>query len=83
MSAVTTPAAPRGFLTVAEAADLLRCSEPTIRRRIRDRELAAVKLGPGRSVIRIPRAALEAWLVSHSNPSGNSPEGSKQGEHHG
>jgi excisionase family DNA binding protein len=64
MSAVTTPDAPSEFLTVAEAAELLRCSEPTIRRRIRDRELTAVKLGPGRSVIRIPRGAIGAWLLA-------------------
>jgi excisionase family DNA binding protein len=56
------PTADHEFLTVAEVARLLQCSEPTVRRRIRDGELPAVKLGRGRSVLRVPRAALEAWL---------------------
>jgi excisionase family DNA binding protein len=52
------------YLKVFEVAEELRCSEPTVRRRIRSGELAAVKLGTGRnSAIRIPRTALDAWLT--------------------
>jgi len=47
------------YLTVAEVAALLRCSEPTIRRRIRDGALPAVQLGGPHSSVRIPRAAFE------------------------
>ena len=47
------------YLTVAEVAALLRCSEPTIRRRIRDGSLPAVQLGGAGSAVRIPRAAFE------------------------
>jgi excisionase family DNA binding protein len=49
-------------MTVAEAAMECRCSGWTIRRRIAAGELAAVQLGGPGSPIRIPRAALEAWL---------------------
>ena len=62
MSAVTNQEHKGGFLTVAETADLLRCSEPTVRRRIRDGQLPAVKLGRGRSAIRIDAAELAEWL---------------------
>ena len=52
------------YLTVAEVAEELRCSEPTVRRRIRSGELVAVKLGAGRNcAVRIPRVALDAWLA--------------------
>ncbi len=65
MSVLTPSDQSDGYLTVAEVAAELRCSEPTIRRRIRAGELPAVKLGTGRnSSIRIPRAALDAWLFS-------------------
>ncbi|HZN89443.1 MAG TPA: helix-turn-helix domain-containing protein [Thermoleophilaceae bacterium] len=47
------------YLTVAEVAALLRCSEPTIRRRIRDGALPAVQLGGPHSAVRVPRAAFE------------------------
>jgi excisionase family DNA binding protein len=55
----------RAYLTIPEAALLLRCSAPTIRRRIASGELPAVKLGSAPNAgIRIPRAAFEAWLYS-------------------
>jgi excisionase family DNA binding protein len=60
--APTTPEDASAYLTVAEVAAELHCSEPTVRRRIRDGELPAVKLGHGRSVLRVSRVALEAWL---------------------
>jgi excisionase family DNA binding protein len=63
MTVLTSPSYSGAYLTVAEVAEELRCSEPTIRRRIRDGELPAVKLSAGRnSAIRIPRAGLDAWL---------------------
>jgi excisionase family DNA binding protein len=52
------------YLTVAEVAAKLACSEPTVRRRIRDGELPAVQLGRPGSAVRVPRAALEAWLYA-------------------
>lgn len=58
------------LLTVAEAAVELRCSAPTIRRRIREGDLPAARLGRGRSVLRIPRAGLQAWLWSEGETRG-------------
>jgi excisionase family DNA binding protein len=60
---MTTAEDTREYLTVAELAEKLRCSEPTIRPRIASGELLAVKLGQGRnSAIRVPRDAVVAWL---------------------
>jgi excisionase family DNA binding protein len=64
MNLVTTPDHQREYLTVAEVAAELACSEPTVRRRIREGELPAVRLGPPGSGLRIPRAVLTAWLWS-------------------
>jgi excisionase family DNA binding protein len=64
MTVLTTADNQRAYLTVAEVAAELACSEPTVRRRIRGGELPAVQLGGDRSPVRIPRAALEAWLWS-------------------
>ena len=64
MTVMTIPDQPRAYLTVAEVAAELACSEPTVRRRIRAGEIPAVQLGGERSPVRIPRAALEAWLWS-------------------
>ena len=59
---------PDHFLTVGETARLLRCSEQTVRRRIREGELPAAKLGSGRnSAVRVPRAAIGAWLWSRGD----------------
>ena len=56
-----------GYVTVAELAHELHVSESTIRRRIRDRELFAAKLGSERnSAIRIPRTAVREWLDGSS-----------------
>jgi len=63
MTALTQPDHPGAYLSVAEVAAELGCSEPTVRRRIRTGELPPVKLGEGRnSAVRVPRAGLEAWL---------------------
>jgi excisionase family DNA binding protein len=41
----------------------LGVSEPTIRRRVADGSLRAVKLGDSRNcAVRIPRSALDEWL---------------------
>jgi excisionase family DNA binding protein len=61
---MTNVAAPQELLTISETAELLRCSEESIRRKVRSGELPAVQLGPPGSAIRIPRAALEAWLYA-------------------
>jgi excisionase family DNA binding protein len=47
---------------VAEVAELLRCSEPTVRRRVREGQLPAVQLGGQGSPLRIARDELDAWL---------------------
>jgi excisionase family DNA binding protein len=67
MNGMTNPDHPSAFLTVAEVAERLRCSEPTIRRRIRAGEIPAVKLGQGRSVIRVDAAELEDWLYQRED----------------
>ena len=59
MTVVTIADRFQDYLTVSEVAALLRCSEPTIRRRIRDGSLPAVQLGGPHSAVRIPRAAFE------------------------
>ena len=64
MTVLTAPDHEREYLTVAEVAELVRCSEPTVRRRIREGELPAVQLGGPGSAVRVPRAGLEAWLWS-------------------
>jgi excisionase family DNA binding protein len=61
MTVMTVPAAPGDLLTVAEVAELVRCSEPTVRRRIRAGDLAAVRIGDGRA-IRVHRAAVAELL---------------------
>src|SRR5215207_5756297 len=45
MTVLTTPDHQREYVTVAEVAAELACSEPTVRRRIRAGELPAVQLG--------------------------------------
>jgi excisionase family DNA binding protein len=69
MTVVTTPERQREYLTVAEVAAELACSEPTVRRRIRAGELPAVQLGG--PPVRIPRAGLEAWLWSEPTEENN------------
>jgi excisionase family DNA binding protein len=61
MSVLTTPDAPGDLLTIAEVARQLRCSEPTVRRRIRAGDLAAVRIGDGRA-IRVHRDAIADLL---------------------
>jgi excisionase family DNA binding protein len=67
MNAVTNAENGSGLLTVAEVAERLRCSEPTVRRRIRDGQIPAVKLGQDRSVIRIDAAELNNWLYQRED----------------
>ena len=51
------------LLTPAQAADELRVSPETIYRLIRDRKLAATRIG---RAYRIPREDLEAFMLAHS-----------------
>ena len=64
---MTTADHQREYLTVAEVAAELACSEPTVRRRIREGAIPAVQLGNAGSGVRIPRAGLQAWLWSQPN----------------
>jgi len=66
MTVLTTPEHRGPYLTVSEVAAMLTCSEPTVRRRIRAGDLPAVQLGGAGSAVRVPRAALEAWLWARS-----------------
>jgi excisionase family DNA binding protein len=60
MSAQTT-----AYLNVAAVAEMLSVSELTIRRKIADGEIPAVRLSTtGRGAVRIPAADLDAWLRS-------------------
>jgi len=58
------PADTRAFLTVEETAALLSLSVKTVLRRIADESLVAIRTGAVRGRIRIPRAALERYLVA-------------------
>jgi excisionase family DNA binding protein len=62
MTVLTTRDHSGEWLTVAEVAERLRCSEPTVRRRIRDGEIPAVTLGGPGTAVRVPRDRLEARL---------------------
>ena len=57
---------PERFLTVQEAAETLRVSANTIRRKFRDRPGVFV-LGDGRhETLRIPRELFEEWVAERS-----------------
>jgi excisionase family DNA binding protein len=56
------------LLSVGEVALLLRCSSPTVYRRVQAGEIPAIRLGSGRAALRIPRAELEEWLERHVVP---------------
>ena len=66
MNVVTSFDQRAALLTVAEVAERLRCSEPTVRRRIHEGELPAHRLGEGRSGLRVRAGELETWLASHA-----------------
>ena len=52
------------FLTVPEVARLLRCSKPTVYRRIASGEIPALRLGTEFGPLRVRRDELEAWLYA-------------------
>ena len=53
-------AAEEVFFSIAEAADRANVSPSTIRRSIRDGDLAALKV---RGVVRIRKSAMDSWLL--------------------
>lgn len=62
----TRGAEPTGFFTVAEAAEELKYTEATVRRKVASGELAGVKLGPHpSSPIRIPRVSVQNYLTAN------------------
>jgi excisionase family DNA binding protein len=69
MTLLTTRDHGGAYLTVADVAAELACSEPTVRRRIRAGEIPAMRLGGPGSAVRIPRAGLQAWLWSEPEES--------------
>lgn len=58
------------YLTLPEVAIALQVSVPTVRRKITEGELPAVQLGGPGSSLRVPRAALTAWLWSEGETRG-------------
>ena len=50
------------LMRVPEVAHILGQHPETTYRKVRAGEIPAVRLGPGRSAIRIPSDALDAWL---------------------
>jgi len=62
----------RPYLTIGEVAAELRCSEPTVRRLVRDGELGAVRV---RSAVRVPRARLDEYLAGNGYPCGGDDSG--------
>jgi excisionase family DNA binding protein len=53
------------YLTVARVAEMLAVSELTVRRKIAEGEIPAVRLSrAGRAAVRIPADGLDAWLRS-------------------
>ena len=66
MNPLATPDAAE-LLTVAASALVRRCSAPPTRRRIAEGQIPAVQLGAPGSAVRVPRAALTAWLWSEPN----------------
>jgi excisionase family DNA binding protein len=58
-----TPMLDAGMLTVAETAEILGWSEDTIRRRCNTGDIPSVRHG---RAIRIPRHALEQWLLEQT-----------------
>lgn len=53
--------------TVAEVAELWRCSDDTVYRTIARRELRTVQIGHGRAKTRVPASALAEFVAKHSS----------------
>jgi excisionase family DNA binding protein len=60
---VTTPVVTDPFLTLADAAAVLNCSDESIRRAVKRGDLAAFKDG---RVVRIPQSALDDYVARHT-----------------
>lgn len=79
---MTQPCGLPEAVPVSEAAQLLRCSDRTIRNMVADGRLRAVKLGPHpQSPVRITMESIRALLQSdgdQSQPVGDSGEGGDQ-----
>ena len=76
MTVLTTRDHRGDYLTVADVAAELHCSEPTVRRRIREGELPAVQLGDPGKGLRVRRDELEAGL-NQGRPSYIEPAGER------
>jgi excisionase family DNA binding protein len=64
---MSTAAYQGDYLSIGDVARMLDVAPITIRRRIESGEIPAVQLGAAGAPVRIPRAALEAWLWSEPN----------------
>jgi len=56
-------ATPPAYLTTAEVAAVLACSEDTVLRAVRRGDLPAIRYG---RLVRVERAGLEAFLARHA-----------------
>jgi excisionase family DNA binding protein len=63
-AASTPPKAQHDHLTIAEAADLLRCSQATVRRRIRQRKLTTSKVGQGGARVLVTLESVQKLLAT-------------------
>jgi excisionase family DNA binding protein len=54
------------YVSVAEVALRLGVSAPTVRRKVAEGQLKAVRLGEPGSSVRISSRELDAWLASHA-----------------
>ena len=63
---MTTAAETREYLSLPEVALKLGISAPTVRRKIAEGELPAVRLGGPGSSLRVSRSSLERWLASRA-----------------
>jgi excisionase family DNA binding protein len=55
------------LLTVRETAALLKQSERSVRRKVHNGQIPALRLGAGTGPLRIPADELSSWLEEHRN----------------
>ena len=67
------------LLTVRETAELLRQSERSVRRKIHNGQIPAVRLGDHAAALRVRADRLEQWLDDHQASSSVSDDGSPAG----
>jgi excisionase family DNA binding protein len=74
----SSPAGAALLLHVSEAGRLLGVDPETVRRMVRSGQLPSVRLGEHGHALRIPRAALEAWIEAQAAASARGGAGEPQ-----